>query len=212
MTSATFWDRAAAKYARQPIANMASYEYTLGRTRGYLAATDRVLEIGCGTGSTALALADAAGHYTATDISPEMIAIARAKPEAARTDNLRFLTCEADDPRLTDDPFDAVLAFNVLHLVPDLEATLAHVAAATRPGGLFISKTFCMPSRKLPFKLRAIKLLLPLMQAIGKAPEVAFFSVAELERAVIAAGFEIIESGNYTNDELRRYLAARRKG
>ena len=52
-----FWDGIAEKYAKRPISDMAAYEYTLGRTRSYLKPEDQVLELGCGTGSTALLLA-----------------------------------------------------------------------------------------------------------------------------------------------------------
>ena len=54
--TAKFWDKAAAKYAKSPIEDIEAYNYTIGRTRSYLSPTDRVLEVGCGTGSTALLL------------------------------------------------------------------------------------------------------------------------------------------------------------
>ena len=54
--------------------------------------TDRVLEIGCGTGSIAIRLAPHAGEWTATDFSPEMLRIARAKPAPK---NLRFVLADA---------------------------------------------------------------------------------------------------------------------
>ena len=48
--AATFWDKIAPKYAKDPINDVASYEYTLGRTLSYLTEDDSVLELGCGTG------------------------------------------------------------------------------------------------------------------------------------------------------------------
>lgn len=54
---ARFWDRIARKYASDPIKDTAGYERTLARTRELLTHTDTVLEIGCGTGTTALKLA-----------------------------------------------------------------------------------------------------------------------------------------------------------
>src|SRR5262249_9010493 len=48
---ARFWDRAARKYAAGRIADMPGYERTLERTRHYLKRSDKVLELGCGTGT-----------------------------------------------------------------------------------------------------------------------------------------------------------------
>ena len=54
---AHFWDRIARKYAADPIADAAGYEATLRRVQALLSANQDVLEIGCGTGTTALRLA-----------------------------------------------------------------------------------------------------------------------------------------------------------
>ena len=53
-TATRFWGKTAGRYAKMPIRYAEAYEYALERTRSYLAKTDRVLELGCGTGSTAL--------------------------------------------------------------------------------------------------------------------------------------------------------------
>ena len=52
-SQARFWDRIAPKYAADPIADLAGYEATLQRVQGLLSTQHDVLEIGCGTGSTA---------------------------------------------------------------------------------------------------------------------------------------------------------------
>ena len=84
---ARFWDRAARKYAAAPISDTAGYERTLTCTREYLKPGDHALEFGCGTGTTALKLAPSVARYVATDISPEMIAIAREKAGKEGVDN-----------------------------------------------------------------------------------------------------------------------------
>ena len=53
VSSEAFWDGVADKYAKTPIPDEADYAYTLERVRAHLKPGDRVLEIGCGTGSTA---------------------------------------------------------------------------------------------------------------------------------------------------------------
>jgi SAM-dependent methyltransferase len=99
-TSATFWDKRAEGYAAQPIRNMPAYEDTLARVRRYLSPSDAVLEIGCGTGTTALKLADGVRHYTATDYAQGMIDIGVRKAAEQGADNVTFHRAGALDPGL----------------------------------------------------------------------------------------------------------------
>ncbi len=144
-----FWDRFADRYARAKIGNVDAYDATLERVRAHLKPGDRVLEIGCGTGTTALRLADAVSEYLATDYSPRMIAIAKAKPEGDALPGLRFEVAGAAEAGGAG-PFDAVTAFNVLHLIPDLPGTLAHVHAALRPGGCSSRRRRALLTRRCP--------------------------------------------------------------
>ncbi len=77
MTAEAFWDRHAPKYANKPIADVSAYKEKLDCVTALLQPTDRVLEIGCGTGATANKIAPVVAHVTATDLSAEMIRIAR---------------------------------------------------------------------------------------------------------------------------------------
>jgi len=201
---ATFWDRIADRYAARPVKNMTAYEQTLERTRAYLRDTDTVLELGCGTGTTALRLAGDAGQITATDIAPRMIAIARGKIAAQGADNVAAEVATAHDAPVPARGYDAVLGFNYLHLLPDMEETLARVHAMLRPGGLFISKTVCLGAAP---HLRA---LIWVMQRLGKAPHVRFLDVATLEAAIAAQGFEIVETGDYPARPVSRFVVARK--
>lgn len=207
--SAKFWDKAATKYAASKIADIPAYEYTLERTRSYLGANDRVIELGCGTGTTALRLADGAGRIVASDISPNMVAIGRDKAAAAGTGNVEFVAGDLMSGDLPPGPYDVVMGFNLFHLIRDRAAAFERVAAMVRPGGLFISKTICLAEGG-GLKLRAITLALPVMQWLGRAPYVSFMRIRELERDIEAAGFEIIETGNYPARPPSRYIVARK--
>ena len=187
-----FWDRAAPKYARDPIKDMAGYTRTIEATRQRLRKTDTVLEIGCGTGTTALSLAPAVARLVGTDISGEMIAIAREKAVAQSRGNAEFEVAPADRALGAGGAFDAVLAFNVLHLIADRSAVLRQAVRALKPGGLFISKTPCL-SEMNPL----LRLAVPVARLLGKAPHVAFFSGLVLEREIERAGFEIIERARH---------------
>jgi hypothetical protein len=163
---ARFWDRIAVKCAADPIADMAGCEATLRRVQGLLSADQDVLEIGCGTGTTALRLAPNTGRLLATDVSAGMIAIAREKLAAEPVPQLDFAVADADEPVAGQGEYDVVLAFNLLHLVTDLDRALGLAAQVLRPGGLLISKTACISEMNplIPY------LALPLMRALGKAP------------------------------------------
>lgn len=204
---AAFWDRVAGKYATDPIKDMKAYEDTLARTRGHLGRADRVLELGCGTASTALLIAPGVGHLTATDFSAAMVSIGRQKAEAAGLANLTVATGDVEEGPLPSGPFDAVLAFNLLHLLHDPEKALGRVRGLLRPGGLFISKTACLQGA-----YRMLALPVSAMRLFGKAPKVSFFSTGWLEAAVRRQGFEILESGDFPKAPPRRYIVARLKG
>ncbi len=190
-----FWNRIAEKYASNPIGNEAAYEQTLERTRAYIAPTDRVLELGCGTGTTALKLAPFAGDVLGTDMASAMVEIARRRADDAGAENVEFVEATVD--ALPEGPFDVVMAFNLLHLLRDLDGGLAQVHDRLRPGGVFVSKTVCMSGPGVPLWMRGLMMVLPLMQLIGKAPFFQRISVPTLEQAMTQAGFEIVETGNY---------------
>ncbi|WP_210257284.1 bifunctional 2-polyprenyl-6-hydroxyphenol methylase/3-demethylubiquinol 3-O-methyltransferase UbiG [Chelativorans sp. ZYF759] len=206
---ARFWDRASEKYARSTIKDQAGYERTLERTRELLPAHASVLELGCGTGTTALRLAESVQRYLATDIAPAMIAIAQQKHEANPLPSLAFQVATAETLADEAEVFDAVLGFNYLHLVHDLPATLRAVHGLLAPGGLFISKTACLGDMNPLIRL----LLLPVMRVAGLAPTVVVFDAAGLEREIRAAGFEIVlrESHASKGKDTRPFIVARRK-
>ena len=205
---AAFWDKIAPKYAQDPISDMPAYEYTLGRTKSYLKPEDRVLEMGCGTGSTALLLAPHVRQIVGTDISPKMVEIANDKAASGGIRNADFRAMSAEDSAKLTDPFDVVLAHNLFHLVQRAEDIFADVHRMLPKGGYFISKTPCLADKAFGFKRHAIRLAIPLMQMIGKAPSVRFLTHADLESALKFAGFEIVEAGNFP--AVSRYLVARR--
>lgn len=206
--AARFWDKVALKYAKSPIADMDAYTYTLERTRSYLSPDDTVLEVGCGTGSTALLLAGNVRHITASDLSANMIEVGSEKARDQGISNVTFVTAELFDSAIENGPYDAVLAFNMLHLLEDTRGAIRRINGLLKPGGTFISKTVCQPGSGAPFKFRLLKIILPLMQWVGKAPYVKFMEIKKLEDLVSSEGFEIIETGTYPPPS--RYIVARK--
>ena len=207
---ARFWNRIARRYAADPIADLAGYEATLQRVRTLLKPSDEVLEIGCGTGTTALRLADQVRHYAATDVAPQMVAIAREKLSAQPLPGLSFDVMDVEQPDLGLSRFDAVLAFNVLHLVHDLDQTLEQLLPSLKPGGLLIAKTACVAEMNplVPW------LAVPLMRAIGKAPPVQCFKAEHLQNTLQRHGLvlEATERHGTKKRDIRLFTVARKAG
>lgn len=186
---AAIWDKMAEKYSRQPIANQKAYEIKLDLTREYFTPDSEVFEFGCGTGSTALLHAPYVKHIDATDVSGEMIRIAREKRDAQGIDNVHFAVADMDDDAFEPERYDAILGMNILHLVDDRNAVMGKVLKALKPGGYFISSTMCL-REKLPFML--MEPLFPVMHAIGKWPRVSRFSVKRLRGDIETIGFKTV--------------------
>lgn len=177
-----FWNRIAERYAARPLKDVAAYDAMISDVASRLNPGDHVLELGCGTGGTAIRLAPHVSHWTATDFSAEMIKIAQGKPAGA---NLTFKIADAENA-YDGGPFDVICAFNVLHLVENQPATLAQIFTNLKPGGLLISKTWCFTD--LNFKFR---LLFNALRAVGLFPVVNQHSIPELRQSMLEAGFQI---------------------
>lgn len=209
-SDAQFWDRISPKYARDTITDQGGYERTLDRTRMLLALGDQVLELGCGTGSTALRLAGDVRRYLATDLSAGMIEIAREKHAGSPVPSLVFQVGTAEASLLEVGRYNAVLGFNYLHMVRDVPAVLSRIYALLAPGGLFISKTPCLGDMNPLLS----HVLLPVMRAIGKAPYVSVFKQTDLGERLSAAGFDILATENHATkgDDRRPFIVARKLG
>ncbi len=203
--SARFWDKRADGYAKSPIKDMESYERTLERARAHLCERDVALELGCGTGTTALRLAPSVRRLVATDLSTRMIEIAREKAAADRVEHVRFERATVFDDALEPGSFDVVLAFNLLHLLDDLPGALRRIHELLKPGGTFVSKTVCLAEQS-----RLWSLLLAVIRPLGIAPSVRCLKIDELEGIVTSAGFEIVEADCLPASPPSRFIVARR--
>ena len=183
---ARFWDKRAEKYAQRPVSDQAAYEKKLEITRRYLRPDSEVLEIGCGTGSTALAHAPYVRHILATDISPAMIDIARRKAEDEQVDNVNFEARAVDNDGLGDSRYDAILALNLLHLLVDPKATIAAAWRGLKPGGVFVTSTACIGDMSWYFRWLA-----PIGPILRLFPPISVFTREQLKQGHIDAGFRI---------------------
>ena len=184
---ARFWDRHAAGYAAGPIADEAAYQHKLDKTREYFTPDSEVFEFGCGTGSTALKHAPYVRHILATDVSAEMLRIARERAEQAGIENVRFERAAFED--LDPGEFDVVMAHSILHLLDDRDEALNRARHWVRPGGVLVSSTACLGDNPV---FAVFHLLGPLGRLFALLPRLRIFSRKQLRRSFERAGFEIV--------------------
>jgi ubiquinone/menaquinone biosynthesis C-methylase UbiE len=184
--SKKFWDRIAKRYAKKPLGDEAAYQRKLAKTREYLRPDMEVLEIGCGTGLTAVAHAPHVKHIRATDISEKMIEIAKGRAAAANVENLTFEVVAVEDLDVAGESVDVVLALSLLHLLEDREAAIARIYDMLRPGGIFVSNTVCLGDNTQWFRFIG-----PIGHWLGLFPLIRIITRNELEESLTAAGFEI---------------------
>ncbi len=203
---AKFWDKTAQRYAKSPVSDEANYQKKLVETQSFLNPSMRILEFGCGTGTTAVHHAPHVQHIDAIDISENMLEIGRAKAKDAGIENITFTRATLTEFKAESASLDAVLALNVLHLLPDRRAEIAEVARILKPGGVFVSSTVCLGNSLL----RLIRLAVPLGKKLGVMPEVFVLTEDELAQELTDAGFAIERQWHHAKNGIAVFMIARK--
>jgi SAM-dependent methyltransferase len=97
-----------------------------------------VLDVGGGYGEPSLTAAGVVGprgRVVCTDISPEMLAVARERAADAGLVNVEFVTRDAEELEFDEESFDAVLSRATLMFLPDVAGTLKRLRGFLKPGG-----------------------------------------------------------------------------
>ena len=97
-----------------------------------------VLDLGTGTGAVALSAIQQVGpggSVTAIDISPEMLAIAKSRAEAADVSTIEFREGSSEAIPVENESHDVVLSSLVLMYVIDRETAAKEIARVLRPRG-----------------------------------------------------------------------------
>jgi ubiquinone/menaquinone biosynthesis C-methylase UbiE len=99
-----------------------------------------VLDLGSGAGLDAFvarAEVGAGGHVIGVDMTPEMVAKARANAQKSGHRNVEFRLGEIEHLPVLSDSVDVVISNCVLNLVPDKRRAFAEILRVLRPGGHF---------------------------------------------------------------------------
>lgn len=205
--SEKYWDKTAERYAKSPVSDESTYQKKLAETQSFFRPDMRIVEFGCGTGTTAIHHAPHVQHIDAIDISEKMVEIGRAKARKAGIDNITFTRGTLTDFNAEAASFDAVLGLNVIHLLPDREAVIAEVARILNPGGIFVSSTACLGHSFLRF----IKLVAPLGKMLGLMPDVFIMTEEKLASEITHAGFKIERQWHHGKSGIAVFMIARKE-
>lgn len=105
---------------------------------GRLSPGEQVLDLGSGAGTDSLIAAQmvgAQGRVTGIDMTPEMLAKARAAAAEMGAVNVEFVESEAERLPFPDKSFAVVISNGVIDLIPDKDAVFAELFRVLRPGG-----------------------------------------------------------------------------
>lgn len=99
---------------------------------------ERVLDVGCGAGHTALAFAAGAAHVVALDLTPAMLDQVAQNAAARGLTNIQTMLGDVEAIDAPDAAFDIVTSRYSAHHYPTPPRALAEIARVLKPGGLFL--------------------------------------------------------------------------
>lgn len=110
----------------------------------------RALDLACGTGDIAFALADRGAAVVGLDVTHRMVELARAKgAQRAREGGSRtprFLVGDMMELPFPDRSFDVITTGYGIRNVPEIAPAIAEMSRVLRPGGVLLSLDFDRPS------------------------------------------------------------------
>lgn len=194
-------------YADSPIKDEDGYNDSLNLVRHYLRPEYSIIEVACGTGTTALRLAAYVDNILATDFSENLIDIAKQRQREAdpSPSNVTFLLSDANNPPGESASYDGAIIMNTLHLLSHPQETIDVLVDKIKPGGLFVSKTHCLSGK------RVLRMIMSVIQFLGIAPHLNYFTVENVTKLHTDASLEILETKEYDSGERCLIIARKPK-
>lgn len=144
------------------------------------------------------------------DISSEMIRIAKEKAVVSKVDNVNFERVDIFDNRYQNESFDVILAFNMLHTVPNPRNVVQRINALLKHEGLFISITPCL-GQKMSFLVALQIQLVRVLCKFGIIPiPIRRIKSTDIDNLLIKGDFQAIESEEIFKGASSYFVAAKK--
>lgn len=166
----------------------------------------RLLDVGCGAGIAAEALARRGFEVTGIDAAPDVIAAAAAHATGAGL-TLRYRVAAPEDLLASGDRFQVITALEVIEHVPEPAVFLRCLARLLEPGGLLLLSTLNRTSRSFVAAKIAAEYVLGWLP-VGTHDWRRFLTPAELAASLRKAGLRPVAASGLNMDALGRWRAA----
>ena len=172
----------------------------IGWIEGLLGGPTRILDVGCGGGLAAEALARRGHDVLGIDASAEVIAAAEAHAKGQQL-RLAYRACLAEHLAAEKARFPVITALEVIEHVPDPASFVAVLAGLLQPGGLLVVSTLNRTGRSWIFGKLGAEYVMRLLP-VGTHDWKAFITPAELGGMLRAAGLRVGQSCGLLIDPL----------
>jgi len=208
--SEEFWDGVSKNYDKTE----ERFEYIHSRsrenTRKLLKESDTVLDYGCGAGTAACQFSSQVKEIHGMDISSKMIEIAKEKTAVSQAQNLSFEQSDIFDETYSNESYDVILAFNMLHTVPSPQDVIQRINELLKPEGLFISVTPCL-RQKMSLLVNLQIQLVRVLCKFGVIPiPIRRITSFEVDGLLEAGGFQATESEEIYKGASSYFVAAKK--
>ena len=208
--SKKFWDNASKNYDKTEERFEYIHSKSRENTKKLLKSSNIVLDYGCGTGTTSCEIANHVKEIHAIDISSKMIEIAKEKAVLSKVENINFVQTDIFDERYRKESFDTILAFNMLHTVPNPHNVTQRIHELLKPEGLFISLTPCLRD-KMSFSVIIQIQLVRILCKIGIIPiPIRRLKSSELDDLMGNGNFQTVDSEKIYKDASSYFMVAKK--
>jgi ubiquinone/menaquinone biosynthesis C-methylase UbiE len=185
-----FWGKVAKQYDNW-ISEAFSDQYIVNKSKliSMIQPDDVILEIGCGAGDMAFHLAPKCKKIIGTDLSPEMISVAKNRKLKSEINNISFQVEDSYNLSFSENSFDKVICINALQVMKEPNRAVLEGYRVLREGGEFVSITYLFGESGLLEYFKLTKWIIK----YGKPKYWHNFKSEELTNIFENSGFRIIE-------------------